>query len=79
MFKIDNEEGLKQKQIKDLCNYLAEQMGIKKLNFQQIKDIIKIQDTNKDGCISFPEFLENIDTVNEYIEKLKIDETNALN
>ena len=69
MFKLEGNDNLMKEQLRDLCNSLAEGMGMPPLGPGKTTEIIKILDVNGDGEISFNEFAENIDKVNEFISK----------
>jgi hypothetical protein len=78
MFKQEDQDNLQKEQLKDLCNSLCNSMGMPTLGPGKTTEIIKILDTNGDGEISFQEFAENIDKVNDFIseqsENVKPDE-----
>jgi hypothetical protein len=69
MFKQEDQDTLQKQQLKDLCNSLCNSMGMPTLGPGKTTEIIRILDTNCDGEISFQEFAENIDKVNDFISE----------
>lgn len=69
MFNRGEGETLKKQQIKTLCHYLADQIGVRRPLDHEVDNVIEIMDDNGDQEISFSEFKQNIDAVNKYIEE----------
>jgi Ca2+-binding EF-hand superfamily protein len=72
-------ESLPRESIRAFCNYLGEQIHIKKLTKGQMNDIMQLLDENSDALISYQEFCAGIDSVNMYLENAREIQNNQIN
>ena len=69
MFKKEDKDNLEKEQLRELCNSLAAGLGLPPQGPGKTTEIARILDVNGDGEISFQEFAENIDAVNNFISQ----------